>query len=290
MQHGRKTLGGVLLAALSAAAFGIMPVFAKIAYQAGASAYTLLLFRFGGAAAVLFALMLAKKLPLPDRKDIPACLLLGGAGYVGQSLCYFTAINYASSGTVSLLFYTYPALVMMGAALVFREKVTVQKLLALALALFGAFLVIGGGFQARPKGIVLALATSLIYTVYILVSSRVVKPGMQIQSSAFIMLGAALVLGVINLFTGFAPPVQPSGWLAAGAIALFCTALAVWAFFTGVELTGPSTTSLVSTLEPVVTVLASACILAEPVTPAMLAGGALILVSLVVTVAPERKK
>lgn len=279
---------GVLLVAVSAAAFGIMPIFAKLAYQTGASTYTLLFVRFACAAAVMFALVLARRLPLPSGRELAAYLLLGGAGYVGQSLCYFTAINHAASGTVSLLFYTYPALVMTGSVLVLGERLTARKVLSLVLALGGAFLIVGGELSAEPLGIVLAFSAAGIYTVYILTSSRVIKPGMQLQSSACIMLGAAIVFGVINCFTGFSPPRGAGGWLAAAAIALFCTAVAVAAFFIGMARTGPTTTSLVSTLEPVVTVLASALILGERVTAVMLAGGALILVSLFVTVAPEK--
>lgn len=288
MQRKNMT-AGVLLVAVSAAAFGIMPILAKLAYRTGASAQTLLLLRFSIAAAALFAVMLVKRPPMPSGREILAYLLLGGAGYVGQSLSYFTAINHASSGAVSLLLYTYPALVMTGSALVFREKITARKLLSLALALGGAFIIIGGDLRAEPLGVLLAFSAAGIYTVYILTSSRVIRPGMQIQSSAFIMLGAAAVFGVINGFRGFSPPTGAGGWAATLVIALFCTALAVWAFFAGMAKTGPTATSLVSTLEPVVTVLASALLLSERITAAMIVGGCLVLASLLIIVFAERK-
>ena len=286
--ENRKNIGGVALVALSAAAFGLMPIFAKMAYASGTGTYTLLFLRFLVAAVFMFLLMLMKKLPLPTKKEMLAFFLLGAVGYVGQSFCYFTALNYASSGTVALLLYTYPALVMLGSAAVFKEKITIKKAVSLCLALVGAFVIIGTKLSAGAAGIILAVLAAVFYSVYILVSSRVVKDGQGIQSSAFIMLGAAIVYGVINLFVGFQPPTAPAGYAAVLLIAFVSTVAAFWSFFTGMEITGPSVASLVSTLEPVVTVIASVVILSEPLTANLLVGGALVLSSLVVTMLPGK--
>jgi len=70
-------------------------------------------------------------------------LLLCAIGYVGQLFCYFTALNYASSSVVSVLLYTYPALVVIGSAIFLKEKITVQKVISLCLALIGAFVISG---------------------------------------------------------------------------------------------------------------------------------------------------
>ena len=206
----KKTLGGVLLVAVSAASFGLMPVFTKIAYSAGTSTYSLLFLRFLVAAIFMFLLLLIKKLKLPSLREMLIYFLLGAIGYVGQSFCYFTALNYASSSVVSLLLYTYPALVMVGSAIFLREKVTMQKVTSLCLALCGAFVIIGAEFNANPTGIILSVLSAVFYSAYILISSKVVKSGTGIQSSAFIMLGSTVVYGIINLFLGYTPPAQCS--------------------------------------------------------------------------------
>ena len=285
-----KNLTGIILVAVSATCYGFMPIFAKLAYGAGTSTYTLLFLRFLIASAFMFAIMGIKKIPMPSGKDIIAFLLLGAVGYVGQSLCYFVALNYASSSTVSLLFYTNPAMVLIGSALVLKEKITTQKLLSLCFALFGAFAIIGGGFDADMTGIILAIVSAFFYAVYILVASKVTKPGMGTQSSAFIMLGAALVYAVITVFVGFEPPTQTVGYAAVVLIALVSTVGAFWTFFAGMEKTGPTVASLVSTLEPVVTVVASVVILSEPVTINLIIGGCLVVASLIVTILPQKPK
>ncbi|MCI9545596.1 MAG: DMT family transporter [Lachnospiraceae bacterium] len=286
----KKMIGGILLIAISAISFGLMPIFAKIAYSVGASTYSLLFLRFLVATTFMFLLLFIKKWKLPSKKEAVIFFLLGAVGYVGQSFCYFTALNYASSSVVSLLLYTYPALVMLGSAIFLKERVTMQKALSLCLALIGAFVIIGVEFRANPVGIVLSVLSAVFYSVYILITSKVVKAGMGIQSTAFIMLGAAVVYGITNLFLGYAPPTRISGYVAVIMIALISTALASWSFFTGMEKTGPSTAALVSTLEPVVTVLASILILSEKITVNTVVGGCLVLAALLVTSLPSKKE
>jgi drug/metabolite transporter (DMT)-like permease len=289
MNKSPKNTVGILLVAISATSFGIMPVFARIAYAAGTSTYTLLFLRFLIGAIFMLTLIFVKHLSLPSGKEIIAFLMLGGIGYTGQSFCYFTALNYTTAGTVSLLLYTYPALVTVGSVLFLKEKLTGQKILSLVLALVGAFIIIGGDFQANLTGILLSTGAALIYTAYILVSSRVVKEGMGIQSSAFIMIGAAFVFGMMNIFTGFTPPAQMTGYVAVILTALISTVLALWTFFAGMEKTGPSTASLISTLEPVVTVLASAFILSEKLMVNIIIGGCLIITALLVTLIHKKE-
>lgn len=282
--------GGVLLVAVSAASYGLMPIFAKIAYAAGTSTYSLLFLRFLSATVFMFLLMLIKKQKLPSKKNIMIYLLLGAIGYVGQSFCYFTALNYASPSVVSLLLYTYPALVMVGSAIFLHEKFTAQKVISLCLALCGAFVIIGAEFRANPKGIILSVLVAIIYSAYILICSKAVKSGTGIQSSAFIMLGATVVYGIINLFCGYTPPTQVSGVVAVALIALVSTVLAFLSFFAGMEKTGPSKAALVSTIEPVVTVLSSVIILSEKLTVNIIIGGALVIVALIITSLPSKKK
>jgi len=276
-----KTGNGELLVAISSVGFGLMPTFAKMAYSAGISTYTLLFLRFAVAAVFMFSLMKIKKLPLPSRKETVSFFFLGAVGYVSQSLCYFLAIEYATSSVAALLFYTHPAFVMLFSSLLFKEKITTVKVVSLALALSGAFIIVGGEFTSSPVGIILALLASVIYTFYLLINSRIVKKGMGVQSSAFIMLGAASVFGIINIFTGFTVPSNSNGYLAVVLIALISTVLAFWALLTGMEMTGPSKATLISTIQPVVTVIMSVLVLSEPVTYRIIIGGCLVVSALV---------
>lgn len=274
---------GIILVALSGVAFGVMPVFIKSAYAAGASVYTTLFLRFAIASIVIFPLVFALRLTMPSKKEIVTFLLLGGIFYVAQSLFYYLALTYTTASVVALLLYTYPALVVALSVLVLKEQVTPLKLAALALALGGAFVVSMGELDANLLGAGLALLSALSYTVYIILNSRAVKEGQGIQATAFIILGAAIVFGLAIPFVGFQPPSGAEGWASIVAIALVSTVFAFWAFLTGLEKVGASTTAIVSTLEPVVAVLCSVLFLSEPLTINIVVGGVLVLAALLVS-------
>lgn len=280
----------MLLVAVSAVSFGLMPIFTKIAYADGTDTHSLLCIRFAAAALFMFALMLLKKSPMPRKKEMLAYVLLGAIGYVGQASCYFSALHYASPSIVSLLLYTYPAMVMIGSLFFFKERITVKNLFSLLLALSGTVAIIDKQFSVSKEGIILSVLAAAFYSAYILASAKIVKKGMEIQAAAFIMLGAAAVFSTISALWGFTLPSHASGLAAAAMIALVSTVLAFWSFFAGMAKTGPSTASLVSTLEPVVTVLASVLILAEKLTANVILGGLLVMAALVIAAIPQQKR
>src|SRR6266516_2802183 len=119
---------GLLLIVTSAISFGAMPVFARLAYAAGADPITLLFLRFSIAAVIMTLILVVSKTPFPRGLVLLELILLGAIGYVGESLAYFTALTMASAGIVALLLYIYPALVTTLSALFLKEHLTPTKI------------------------------------------------------------------------------------------------------------------------------------------------------------------
>lgn len=269
-------LVGILLVALSAAGFGTLALFGQSAYAAGMDAMSILFFRFSLAAVVMAGLLLVRREPLPRGSTLLLLIAMGGLGYVGQSFAYLTALQYASSGLVALLLYLYPVFVTLLATLLLRERLTRSKLAALALALIGTALTVdpAGG---QVLGMVLAVTGAIIYSIYIIVGTHVLKRVSVVQSSTVIFASAGAASGVLMIVNGPQLPQTNSGWLAIGAIVLVATVLPVAAFLAGLERIGPTNAAMLSTLEPVVTVALGAALLDETLRPVTLLGGALIL-------------
>ena len=145
-------LAGVGFALLSAASFGVMPVLGKLAYDDGADPVGLLAARFTVAGFALLGLALARGEALPRGRTLTALCLLGGVGYVTQSLCYFFALERISAGLTALLLYFYPALVVVLGGLLLRDRPRPLALGCVALATVGTILTIGpveGGQTGR---------------------------------------------------------------------------------------------------------------------------------------------
>ena len=280
---------GYALVALSACCFALMPIFARIAYDSGVNTTTLLLGRFLIGGVFLALLAWAKRSPLPPKSSWPILFLLGLVGYTGTSFCYFTALNHASASLVALLLYAYPALVILLGFAIRGEKLSKNNLLALLCASAGCILVIGLSGKGDWKGIALALGAACVYSLYIIISSQVVGTRTAMASSALIILSASLSYCCIALFKGVSMPQTASGVVATLAIAFFSTVVAFWSFFAGLGIIGSAKASLVSTLEPLVTVLSAVLFLGESLTISIITGGFLIVAGLVISALPGRQ-
>jgi len=275
---GNRWIGPALIV-ISAISFGALPIFARLAYAAGATPTTVLFLRFALAALVMVCVMIARRTPFPRGYALLGLVLMGGVGYVGQSLAYFTALTLTSAGLVALLLYLYPAIVTLLSALIFKERLTPIKLGAVLLALAGTLLTIRPTGSGSTLGILLGVASAVIYSIYILVGSRVMPQSGVISSSTVVMISAAIVYGGIVTVQGPAFPQTPLGWAAILAIALISTVLAIATFFAGLKRIGPSSASTISTLEPVTSVVLAALVLGEGFNPLQALGGLLILVA-----------
>ncbi|MFZ5857721.1 MAG: DMT family transporter [Chloroflexota bacterium] len=276
-----KRLTGILLIAISAASFGTLAIFGKFLYADGLDTFTLLFLRFLFAASVMTLILVLRREPLPRGRVLAQLIGMGALGYAGQSFSYLSAIKYASAGLVALLLYLYPMFVFILSVIFLREKVTWPKALALTLALIGAAL------TANPQGgqmlgIFYAILAAVIYSVYIIVGAGVMKQVSAIQSSLVIFTSAAAVYGTLTLVNGAHFPQSSSGWWSLAGIVIVATVIPVATFLAGLERIGPTNASLLSTLEPVVTVLLAAWLFGERLEALAIIGGALILVAVVV--------
>lgn len=284
-----KQLTGILLIAISAASFGTLAIFGRFLYADGVDTFTMLFLRFGVAAIFMMLILLARRERLAGGKILLQLIGMGALGYVGQSFSYLTAIQYASAGLVALLLYLYPMFVFVLSIIVLRERVTWIKIVALVLALLGTALTVDPEGGQLP-GILLSIAAALIYSVYIIVGTNVMKHVSAVQSSTIIFASAGVVYGVLMWVNGVHLPATNTGWLNIAGIVLVATVIPVVTFLAGLERIGPTNASMLSTLEPIVTVLLAAWIFSEVLKPIVLLGGGLILIAVILLTRGELAK
>ena len=279
MTGGRAA--GVALIVGSGVCFGAMAIFARFAYASGVDTPTLLALRFTLAACVLAALARLRRASMPRGRDLAILVAMGAIGYASQSLAFFAALGYAPAGVVALLLYLYPALVAILGALFLHERLTRTRLAALAVALAGMVLTVapalGAASSARPLGIALAIASAVIYSIYIVVGTGVARRVSPDAMSATVCMSAAAVYIVAATARGIHWPASAIGWSAVAAIAVASTAVAITLFFAGLARVGATRAATLSTVEPVVTVILAALLLGERIAVVQIAGGMLIL-------------
>lgn len=271
---------GVLLVFVSAFGFGLMPIFALYAYRSGINVPTLLFLRFGIAAICLFAYILARQTRwVVPRGEMVSLFFLGGVLYTLQSTFYFSAVRYIPASLAALILYLYPVIVALLAVLLENETLSWKSMAPALLSLIGIVIVLGVPVE-RPDwfGVLLAFGAALVYSVYIIIGRRVVARIPALVTTAFISAFAAvsfLVYGGITQSLNFDLPVET--WVLVLGIVLFSTILAMATFFAGMDIIGATRASILSTIEPVITIGFSVLLLDEKISWGQGTGALLVL-------------
>ena len=274
----------------SGACFGAMAVFGKLAYDAGATVGTLLAVRFTLAAALFWALVVAGGAAAEVRalggRDVAAALALGACGYAAQAGAYFAALERIDASLLSLLLYTFPAMVAGAAIVLGRERADGRRLIALGLTSSGLLLVLAGAGAGAldPAGTALGIAAAVVYSAYILVGEGVATRVRPSVLSALVCTGAAATLTLGSALLGVLHPgeLTAAGWGWLACLAIVSTVAAIGLFFAGLARVGPTTASILATVEPLVTVLLAFLVFGEMLSAAQLLGGAFVLGGLLV--------
>ncbi|MFT4908889.1 MAG: drug/metabolite transporter (DMT)-like permease [Natronomonas sp.] len=275
---------GAALVLCSAAGFGTLGVLGIVAGDAGLSIPTILSWRFGVATVLVWTVfgLQGEIQPLRGRA-LAVAVGLGSVGYAAVSGLYFIGLEFMTAGMAGIALYTYPAFVLVLAAAFLGEPIGRRRLAALVVTLGGVALITGADpAAADPRGIAVVLLAAILYAGYITTSRTALEGVTPSTLTAHVMPAAAgtfLVVGAATDTLGV-----PSGAVAWGSvlsIAVFATAFPIFTFFAGLSRIGAGPASILSTVEPAATVVLGAVFLDEPVGSAVVAGGSLVIIGVV---------
>lgn len=276
---------GFTLALASALGFSSMAIFAKIVYAQNVNVTTILAFRFIIAAILLWIYIFLTGTSLRvEKRDLPMIILLGALGYGSMSTCFFIGLQYISASMVAMLLYTYPSFVTILAFFMLKESFNKIKVTALILSILGIVIMLWSpeGVRLNIVGVSFALASGIIYSLYIVLAGKISKKVDTTVFSAYIITGAAVSFFIYGLSTdNLVFNLSPSSWFAISLIAVFSTVVAIVTFFAAVNKIGASKASIVSTFEPLFTTILAISFLGEKLTFLQVIGGVLILTSVV---------
>ena len=296
----RARLTGIALVVVSAVAFGSGGLFARPAYAAGIDWLTLMAWRFGVAAVLSWVLVLLRPsarraVRRLGRPEILFTLWLGVV-YVSNTAAYYAGITTTPLSLAALIVYIYPPVVAVLALKLGRPLEGRRAWTALAIAVAGVALAVGGidTSSAPPlPGLVLVIASPLLYSAWIILAARHSgesreHTGAESEGSTDALVTGAIMLtatGVVYWLVaiGVGHPVLPEeipadAWPGILGVAVIAGFLAPQAFYAGAKHVGAAQASLISTVEPLWTIVAAGVILGETLTAIQWAGGVLILV------------
>ena len=274
-------LRGSLFSLAAGVAFSVSPILIQVAYSHGASVTGVLAWRYLVATGLLVAIAGRKLVHVRVRVAI-AAFLLGAVVYALDSALFFGSLERTSAPLASLVHYTHLVLVVGVAAMLGRERLTRRRVIALA-GIFGGVALVGGGATSPdPAGILMALGSAAAYAVYILLSDRLLRDADPMALAAYLTAGAATSFLVAGGITGSLGDVGgPVGIGCLVIAALVGSVFAVTSFLKGVRLVGPSTASLLVTVEVPVTIALAAIVLGQHLSAPQLAGAGVVVAAII---------
>jgi len=286
-----QRLSGTLFVMASSVGFAVVPTITKTAYDKGANALGVMTPRFVLAALLITAIRLifGKKEGWPNLKLMISMFFIGAIGVTSVSLLYFLAIDEIDSSLAIVLWYSYPVLVLLIAWVFEHKRPSATIVIPLILTLTGIAISAGQVQGGKTTAIVLVVASSMIFAVYLTVLSKVTRRMGLLTGASILNIGTGCGYVVVGLFStrSFAPsfPTDSTVWLLIGAAAVLGTTLPFLCSLAALHRIPPGMYSVITTLEPVWHIIMGVIFLGEIMTNnrivgAMLTVGGLLLFSL----------
>ncbi len=265
-----QRINGILYGLLSSASFGLIPLFALPVMLAGMEFESVLMYRFLLATIMMGGIMLfsTESFRITWKDLLP--LLMLAVLYMMSALLLFWGYKLMSSGVATTLHFMYPVVTTIIMMVFFHEKASKWRLLAIALAIIGVYLLSGGGDGGTlsKSGICIVLLSAVSYSLYLIAIDKCKVGRMKgTKLTFFVFLFGTLMLIALSGFTSGIQPIpsfQTAGNLL--LLALIPTIVSNLALVQSIKIIGSSLASILGAMEPVTALCVGIVVFHEPIT------------------------
>ncbi len=281
---------GIVLAIISAVIFGIMPLLTKLLYAMGGNPISILFYRNLFITALLGFVVAFQRKSL--RLTGKAYLLLFGGAFLGlyvTTTLLFSSYYSIPSGMATTIHFSYPILVAVGSIFLAQRRKQLLKYVALLISAIGIALLFELSGAVNWHGIVLSFGSAITYAFYILlIEYSQLKALDAIVVAFYFNLFSTLTFGAHGLVSGeIGYAYAPQMWLLLVVFALLIGIGGSFFLQVAVVYIGGQSASIISTFEPITSILVGIWLLAEVVTPKMALGMALIIIAALIVIVLE---
>lgn len=253
--------------------------------------------RFGLAVFILILLTikLEGRLPKLSLRQVAITFTLGLTGIFTYNLFFFTALSEMPASRTALFVAFNPIATAVLVSLLYREKISFQKLLGIFVAVLGALTVISNGHlltviqdisQAFGHGEFSMLCAVISWAIYTVVGRKALLGLSPLVSTTYAAIWGLLLLLMMWLFSPNVQVLSELNWkvcAAIGYLAIFGTVIPFIWYYQGIKKIGAAQTSVFTNFVPLFGVLLGALLLNEQISSSMLLGGALVIIGVVLT-------
>lgn len=277
-----KLITGYIFVILSAFIFGLMPLMAKLIYKDGSNPQSLVFLRNIMSIPVLLLLsVFSGKSVKVNPKAFPNISLIALMGCCITPLLLFSSYNHIPSGTATVFHFIYPPVVVLGEYIFLKNKLGLKNILSVVFCVIGIALFYNPNSKVNIDGSLLALVSGVTYAVYImLLSGFKYKEISGFTFSLYVAIFSSIVMLLVCIFTNRLKfPESVFGWVLTFIFAVSLNVGAVVLFQKGTFLISGGRASVLSTIEPVTSIMAGVMIFNEKITIFTVVGAFLVIVA-----------
>ena len=280
---------GYILGSIAAASYGMNPLFALPLYKAGMDPDSVLFFRYLFAIPLLGIMIKARGRSFKIQRKETFPLIIMGLLVALSSLTLFLSYNYMAAGIASTLLFVYPIMVALIMAMVFKEKLALQTIVCMLLALGGIGLLYKSedGSTLSLIGTLLVFASSLSYAIYIVgINQTSLKNVATLKVTFYVLLFGLSLFVTRLLYSGVLnTPDQWYLWANLLALAVFPTAISFLCTTGAIQYIGSTPTAILGALEPVTAIFFGIAVFGESLTVRESFGLVMIIVAVTLVIA-----
>ena len=179
----------------------------------------------------------------------------------------------------SLLYYCGPVVVMALSPLLFKERLTVNKVIGFLAVVVGVVLINGNAFDGKGDlfGIACGLLSAVMYA-FMVICNKKAKDIVGLENSTLQLTIAFLTVAIfVGLKKGYAMQIAPMSILPILILGLLNTGTGCYFYFSSIGKLNVQTVAICGYLEPLSAVLFSVAFLKETMLPLQIIGAVLII-------------
>jgi drug/metabolite transporter (DMT)-like permease len=270
--------GAILLAAGGIVCFSTKAIFIKKAYEYQIDTISLLLLRmlFSLPFYTVFAILAGRRSnnkALRKGKNLVYMIFLGIAGYYLSSYLDFSGLHYVTASLERLILFSYPTLVVLITAFIYRNRIPVRQVLAILITYFGIFLsffqnVNLSGQVNGFKGAILIAGCAVTYAIYLVGSDKMIPVFGSVKFTSYAMIIATCVIALhyslqeTKPLFAYPAPVYRIGI----GMAILSTVLPSFMISEAIRKIGAPGVAIIGSIGPFATIILSAIFLGERIT------------------------
>lgn len=275
----------ILLVLGSAIIFGVTPALIRFTYDMGSNGTNATFMKSLLAIPILIGILLKLRIPImPEKSNWKIVFLWMGLCMAITSVLLTISYAYIPVGISTVLHFIYPTMVAVLGVIIFKQRPNKGKIISLVLCLIGIAMFFEKGGSVNILGIIMALCSGVTYALYIIgLDHPSVQKMHYLRLTLYMNISIVIVSGIFGAARGeivFDMPML--SWIYMLICAVFTMVLALCMFAVGAKYIGGLTSAVLSTLEPITSVITGWLFLGESLTWLKLIGCVFIIISIIV--------